>query len=504
MFNDDDFSFLTGGQGDLDNDGTVDLAEYLNEEDDYRMIMNSDDDYSVIDDDDFESDADEVEKDWKRLYLDTAEEYGLDPDDYDDKDEFLEALEEAYNKAGDDESSEDKKVEHFCVSPPTKTETIPAKSIEQRYYDRNCRKYRIGDAIYDNFKEVRDNYEKEECEEFNLLIEKIYSVNKKLGISIWVWAMENFKGALTNRGVDKWDSQAWSLTDCIFSDMASIDNESEDENERTYILRYVSQHPELEETIYHTTYVKEHVFSITKYVPYCVENNLRENFVHVYNGIMTNRFRDEKKMSRYSIIEELLTFCSVEGIVEANPWFYAFFEKEIKALNKPLKEAYLFKKLNKEEYGKRIFLKPEKENLELDDEYFGKSDTTGEISVEEHKKLKNESKALKSKITKLENTITDLKYNIQRLEADLAAKRKAREWDGKYYRYCKVSLDESPNDLWYRTDDITIKRGDYVFVPFGYRNEELMAKVVLVKEFRSDDLPFPLERTKFICYKCEE
>ena len=557
MFDDEDFSSMTSGLGDLDGDGDVDFVEYMNEEDDYQRIMGSNDDDSPV----FSDDEDE-DDDWKSLYMDTAVGYGLDPEDFLTKEELLEALTEARDNTDDNaaylsngfysdstdydyEDEEDDELDgtdgntipfaDFDISKLTLTigahtsldydgkpidqvfgnrEDKKSKtqannpqhiSIERKYYDRDDRKYRIGDAIYDNFKEIRDNYEKEECEEFSSLITKIYSVNKALGISIWVWALENFNGALVNRGVDKWDSQAWSLTDCIFSDLATIDSESDNEEENTYIFRYVSQHPEIEEIIYHTSYVEENLFSITKYIPYCVDNNLRENFLHVYNGIMTNRFRNEEKMSKYSIIEDLLSFCSIEGVKEADPWFYAFFEKEIKALSKPLKEAYLLKKLNKEEYAKRVFLKPEKENLELDDEFFGKSDTSGEISAKEYKKLKNENKSLKSKVTQLENTITDLRYSIQRLEKDLAAKRniKVKEWDGKYYRYCKVALDESPNGLWYRTDDITIKKDNYVYVPFGYKDEERMAKVVLVEEFRSDDLPFPLERTKFICYKCD-
>lgn len=380
----------------------------------------------------------------------------------------------------------------------TNTNQKTTQSIERRYYDREDRSYRIGDAIYDNFKEVSDNYEKHECEDFSTLIDKIYSVDKELGVTIWMWAIHNFPGALVNRGVDEWNSQAWSLTDDIFSSFATTDEESDDEEEQISIFRYVSKNPELEETIFNKTYVDEHLFSLTKYVPYCIENNLRDNFLRVYNGIMTNRFRKEEKFSKYSILEDLLTFSNIEGVTEADPWFYAFFEKEVKALNKPLKEAYLMTKLNDERYGKKIFLKPEKENLELDDEYFGKSDTPDEISREEYKKLKNENKALKSKVTQLENRITDLNYCIQRLEKDLAAKRRPKEWDGKYYRYCKVTMDEHPNGLWYRTDDITLKKGDYVYVPYGYKNEELMAKVVSVEEFRSDDLPVPLEKMKFI------
>lgn len=508
MFNDDeDYGFLTGGFGDLDGDGRVDFAEYLNEEYEYQQIMgnkDNDDDFSISDDDDdtdenvdeYEDSEDENEN--GEIYL---------PDGFDiSKLSLTIGATTSLNYDGkpiDQVFGVSEENDNNSAPKRTPVKQQEAQSIERRYYDRANRDYRIGDAIYDNFKEVSDNYEKHECEDFSLLIEKIYRVDKELGVTIWVWAIYNFPGVLANRGVYEWNSKAWSLTNYIFTAFDSIDGESDDEKERTSIFRYVSKNPDLEDIIFNKTYVEDSFSSLNAYIPFCIENNLRDNFLRVYNGIMTNRFRDEKKMSKYSIIEDLLTFSNIEGVSEADPWFYAFFEKEIKALNKPLKEAYLMTKLNDERYGKRIFLKPEKENLELDDEYFGKSDTTDEISAEEYKKLKNENKALKSKVTQLENRITDLNYNIQRLEKDLAAKRKVKEWDGKYYRYCKVVMDECPNGLWYRTDDITLKKGDYVYVPYGYKNEELMAKVVSVEEFRSDDLPVPLDKMKFIIEKCD-
>lgn len=498
MFNDDDFGSFFGGFDDL--------SEYMSEEDDYQRSIKNGKGGDPLD-------FGDVDDDWEICYLDIANKYGLNPYDYADAEEFLEALKlEAENNNESDTPGLhcDLGVTNpslmwgaaaAAASASAKSES--EGSVEDRYYDAVGREYRIGDAIYDNFKEVRDNYEKHECEAFSTLIYKIYRVDKELGVAIWVWAIHNFQGALVNRGVDEWNLQAWSLTDCIFSNFATADNESDNEEENTFIFRYVSKNPDLEEIIYNKTYVGEHLRSLTEYVPYCVENNLRDNFLRVYNGIMTNPLRKEEKMSKYSIIENLLVFCNVAGVTEADPWFYAFFEKEIKALNKPLKEAYLMTKLNDERYGKRIFLKPEKENLELDDEYFGKSDTAGEISAEEYKKLKNENKALKAKVTRLEKKITDLNYCIGRLEKNLAAARKVKEWDGKYYRYCKVTMDENPNGLWYRTDDITLKKGDYVYVPYGHKNEELMAKVVQVEDFRSDDLPFPLEKTKFISEKCD-
>ena len=529
--NDDDYSVLDDDEDiemlseaeelGIDPNDYIDNDELKQALEDYQQIIDSVDDYAVL----FNNLQNEYGDEESSEY-DTEDEYDEDSDFGDDSDEYESDDEGIYLPDGFDISKlsltigattslnyDGKPIDQvFGVSEENDNNSAPkrtpvkqqeAQSVEKRYYDRANRDYRIGDAIYDNFKEVSDNYEKHECEDFSLLIEKIYRVDKELAVTIWVWAIYNFQGALVNRGVDEWNSQAWSLTDNIFSNFATTDEESDDEEEQTSIFRYVSKNPELEETIFNKTYVDEHLFSLTKYVPYCIENNLRDNFLRVYNGIMTNRFRDEKKMSKYSIIEDLLTFSNIEGVSEADPWFYAFFEKEIKALNRPLKESYLMKKLNDERYGKKIFLKPEKDNLELDDEYFGKSDTTDEISREEYKKLKNENKALKSKVTQLENRITDLNYNIQRLEKDLAAKRKPKEWDGKYYRYCKVTMDEHPNGLWYRTDDITLKKGDYVYVPYGYKNEELMAKVVLVEEFRSDDLPVPLEKMKFIIEKCD-
>lgn len=287
------------------------------------------------------------------------------------------------------------------------------------------------------------------------------------------------------------------MTDRIFGNFIETDRESDDEYESTFICRYVSKNPDLEEIIYHKTYIENEIFSKNKYIPYCVENNLRDNFLRVYNAIMSNPYRKEEKMSKYSVLEDLLVFCSIWGIRDADPWFFAFFEKEIHSLNKPIKEAHLMQRLNSEEYGRRVFAKPEKENSALNDEFFEKSNTTGN----KYNKIKKENEDLKFEITELEKTVIDLNNKIQQLEFELAEKIKIKEWDGKYYRYCKVIMDEFPGGLWYRTDDITLKEGDYVYVPFGNENTERKVKIIFVDDFRSDGLPFPLERTKLILKK---
>lgn len=465
----DDFGIFTGSYADLNSDGEVDLAEYLIDEMEYNDIMGKD----SFDDDCLYDDHD----------------YGFD--DCFDNDSFL------------DDDIDENDYDTICsdsnfdanVSENTTAEK-EISNIERRYYDFNEELYRIGDAIYDNFKAVRDNFERYECKEFSVLLETIYKVDKSLSVEIWTWAIHNFQGALVNRGVSDWNSQAGRLTDRIFSSFIETDRESDDEYESTFICRYVSKNPDLEEIIYNKSYIDNEIFSQYRYIPYCVENNLRENFLRVYNGIMSNSSRNEEKMSKYSFLNSLMVFCSIWGIKDADPWFYAFFEKEIHSLNKPIKEAYLMKILNEEEYGRKIFKKPKKKNLDLNDEYFGKGNTP----ETEYKKLKRENEELKLKVKQLENSKTDLIGNIRELETKHAVKGK--EFEEKYYRYCKVKTDEFSKGLWYRTDDISLKTGDYVYVPFGEKNEKQMAKVVFVDEFHFDDIPFPLEKTKFIFEKC--
>lgn len=298
MFNDDDdYSFLTGGLGDLDGDGRVDFEEYMIEEDDFQRIMGSNDDgYSFSDDDN---------DDWETVYLDTANEYGLDVYDYADKEEFLEALSEAKENA----------------------EWRANREIEALEHGLNLDDFDDEDEFEEALEELEEDSEEDELDEANEKTVKFNEIN------------------------------------------SLIQND------------------------------------------YSVEvSNISDEYVEV--------------------------------------------------------EKYIRQNLN----------------------------------------LKNQNKALKSKITQLNKQITDLNCNIRRLEADLEAKRKSqkKEWDGKYYLYCQVRLDESPRPLWYRTNDITLKKNDYVLIPYGYKNEEMMGIVVSVEEYRSDDLPFPLEKTKFIIEKCEE
>lgn len=94
MFGGDDDG-LFGIFPDIDLDGDHDIMDVLILEDIMELEKQESDNYrSSYDDDDDDDDDDNDDDDW-RDNVEDGTEYLLDPDDYDNEDEYLEALEEA-------------------------------------------------------------------------------------------------------------------------------------------------------------------------------------------------------------------------------------------------------------------------------------------------------------------------------------------------------------------------------------------------------------------------
>lgn len=66
------------------------------------------------------------------------------------------------------------------------------------------------------------------------------------------------------------------------------------------------------------------------------------------------------------------------------------------------------------------------------------------------------------------------------------------------YIYCSVSFQPFGKTYYYRTDDDTLRPGDWVVVPAGPENRERRVRVEMVEYFRGDELPMPLARVKHI------
>lgn len=72
------------------------------------------------------------------------------------------------------------------------------------------------------------------------------------------------------------------------------------------------------------------------------------------------------------------------------------------------------------------------------------------------------------------------------------------------YIYCSLDFGSGKKTYYYRAEDDEIEEGDLVLVPVGHDNHEAVALVDKVEYFYKEDVPFPLEKTKFIIEKYDE
>lgn len=78
------------------------------------------------------------------------------------------------------------------------------------------------------------------------------------------------------------------------------------------------------------------------------------------------------------------------------------------------------------------------------------------------------------------------------------------ENDKNIYIYCGVMFPHSARPYVFRTDDETIKIGDFVIVPVGANNKETTGEVVSVGHYLRIAAPYPVEKTKSILRKTEK
>lgn len=69
------------------------------------------------------------------------------------------------------------------------------------------------------------------------------------------------------------------------------------------------------------------------------------------------------------------------------------------------------------------------------------------------------------------------------------------------YIFCKVIFDKGQKTYYYLTDDDSIEVGDFVLVYAGKDNHEAVVEVVNKEYFNKDNVPLPVENTKWIICK---
>lgn len=85
------------------------------------------------------------------------------------------------------------------------------------------------------------------------------------------------------------------------------------------------------------------------------------------------------------------------------------------------------------------------------------------------------------------------------LDPSVYGKVKRRTTD---YIYCSVVFEEGQKSYYYLTEDDSIKIGDFVLVPAGKDNREVVVEVVNIEYFSEDNVPLTIEKTKRIIRKC--
>lgn len=332
MFNDDeDYGFLTGGLGDLDGDGRVDFVEYMNEEDDYQRIMHrdDDDDYSVLDGDDLE-------------------------DEYSDEEYF--DFNDDFNEDGALHLPSDFDISKLTLTIGPKTGLMydgkPIDEVLARHHklqitiESKCKNpygdYSIRDAIYSKFPEIEKLFPKVECECFEDAVLKCYRVHKKLGLSIWLWILDNFPHALTSDLETQGTTQSWIICNYILSQFGYRDLATHED----YTYKYLSQHPELEDLIFQKSFYYGFPEIVSEYLSYCIAHNLRKNFERVYFGFLKNTLISKFINKRALILEKTIEYYSDVYIKSINQDFFIFLKREILSLERNVKQNQILNKLN--------------------------------------------------------------------------------------------------------------------------------------------------------------
>lgn len=87
------------------------------------------------------------------------------------------------------------------------------------------------------------------------------------------------------------------------------------------------------------------------------------------------------------------------------------------------------------------------------------------------------------------------------LDPSVFGKVKRRKSD---YIFCSIIFEEGFKSYYYLTEDDNIEIGNFVFVPVGKDNNEVVVEVIKIEYFNKDNAPLPIEKTKHIIRKCRD
>lgn len=391
-------------------------------------------DASIFDDDD---------DDWRNDCEDGSE-YGIDPEDYETEDEYIDALDEAELEAEEIEEPDylnkrrynavvrlvdiftcynDKRIERFKFILE-KGDTILAAN-----YLTPDGKFLYAQAVKDHFTlpiNLSDEDEVSECD-FDEMIYLIAEENTSLSLEVWDWCLEQFLPYAQYGNM-----VAESMTNYVINRL--------DDFPVSYVaelVRYMHQHSEFR-------------FKVAK-----ASSDIAFNFPKVIVAAIEKKF--------FTMAKELFVN-SLEKAIEK--------EEEIIALI----EAVYRECMNDNEFQTMKYFA--NVLLPLVNVY-------GDEVIQE----------------KMSGWKKDIAVYMA---GEYRGKTRKKQLGKPVYTYCGVTFQNKAHIYSYRTDDASIKVGDTVIVPVGREDIEEEAQVVFVGQYAESAVPYPVEKTKYILRKCDE
>ena len=444
-----------GGIFDFNKDGKEDFGEQwigfkILEEctKDEKDMNDYDSDHSSFDSD-FDDD-DTIDTSWRELCEDGSE-FGIDPEDYENEEEYEEALNEAKENAGSVDVSFQITVE--CPALDALDEIKKADSILAANYLAHDAGFLYSQAIKDNFKlpvSLPDEDETPEYE-FSQIIGKIAKRDIPLAFEVWSWSLDQFLPYA------QYDEYAESeLTNGVIDSMYDYPDHF-----RTELVRYMDKNPNFSQKIMGAS--KE----LADDLPELVYEALKDGLFRTAQALFKSGLK--KAEDQWKAINKLTdrTINCCKKYDELEP---------IKSF-----KEHLFPLVKAIETG---MVQDEIAEWEQDiDKYIAHQEAFRDVLNARLEKKRH--KAREERLRQRQNYVNPQDPKLTD--------------DKNIYIICGVIFPHAVKPYHYRTDGGSIKIGDTVLVPVC--DKETTGTVVSVGQYMRIAAPFPVDRTKFIIRK---
>lgn len=486
---------------------------------------------------------------WRDHYLDELDEYGIDADDYDDEDEFLEALEERRIQADLDgyfESSDNHQHEETSVSIPLKlqfsvevTESEPKKESKKgilKYFTSYMDEENYARALIDNFSELAKDYGPSLTRgTLDTIIDETIEIDQDRAIKYVKWLWDNFTPDLFKNEEERHDRKRPSYL--LRGDL--IDHLLFNYSGSKTLYDLIKK----DDTIFHAAFRDcvhpiHEISLVLEYMRFMLGHNDIGEIKRAYSGYLHwqegrytdndlgrlwksfiytlrhSRYEIDRKVlngeSKFSLTEEIIPLIEQIGVRGKVPLQdLQEYRETLKGEIEQDKEEERQARLNwRDEVGiaDREFASPY--------DYETKEEFLTAVNKAKEAKEKANKYAWRERVDSLARahvdpneyeTSEEYYAEVRRVKRE----RYEKEWQKKEEDYlqkknicdfCKVHIKSKGKPLYYLPGGFDLSIGDKVLVPFG-DEEECEGWVVALGKCFSSALPFEYKRIKPVLKK---